>query len=497
MFVLWEAHPPLLVLFVLMAALLMPTLSHFWRQLCGATALIVMLTALLVSMNFVRLTLEGRVLSYAVGGWAAPWGIEVLIDPLSAFMLVVISFVALIILFYSASALEWEVPEAGTGWYYTAFLLLVASMMGMAITNDLFNMYVFIEVVGISACALVLAKGGREATEAAFKYLLLATIGSGFVLMGIALLYMITGHLNVAFVARELNQVYPQYPHLIWTVLSFFLVGFGIKAALFPFHVWLPDAHSAASTPSSAILSSLVVKVYIVALLKFYFLIFGLELLDQLLIRQLILLMGSAAILAGSMFAFAQLNLKRRLAYSSVAQIGYIFFGIALGSPTGLAAGILHIFNHAVMKTCLFLAAGAIYRQTGEKNVTRLQGIGYSMPLTMGAFSIAALSMVGFPLFSGFISKWYLALGSIEAGMPMFVGLIILSGLLNASYFLPIIWQAFFVVDKHEPKILTIDKLPFSVTASLVILALVIIYFGIWPQLPLLLAQRAANFFLP
>ena len=497
MFVLWEAHPPLLVLFVLMAALLMPTLSHFCRQLCGTAALIVMVIALLVSINFVRLTLEGKVLSYAVGGWAAPWGIEVLIEPLSAFMLVVISFVALIILLYSTSALEWEVPEAGIGWYYTTFLLLVASMMGMAIANDLFNMYVFIEVVGISACALVLAKGGREATEAAFKYLLLATIGSGFVLMGIALLYMITGHLNIAFVARELNQVYPQYPHLIWTVLSFFLVGFGIKAALFPLHVWLPDAHSAASTPSSAILSSLVVKVYIVALLKFYFLIFGFELLDQLLIRHLILLMGSAAILAGSMFAFAQLNLKRRLAYSSVAQIGYIFLGIALGSPTGLAAGILHIFNHAVMKACLFLAAGAIYRQTGEKNVTRLQGIGYSMPLTMGAFSVAALSMVGLPLFSGFISKWYLALGSIEAGMPMFVGLIILSGLLNASYFLPIIWQAFFVVDKHEPKIMTIDKLPFNVSASLVILALVIIYFGIQPQLPVLLAQKAANLFLP
>lgn len=497
MFTIWEAHPPLLVLFVLMAALLMPAIFHFRPQLCGAAALTVLFIALFVSLNFVRLTLEGRVLSYAVGGWPAPWGIEVLIEPLSAFMLAVISFIALITIFYSTSALEWEVPEAGIGWYYTTFLLLVASMKGMVITNDLFNMYVFIEVVGISACALVLAKGGREATEAAFKYLLLATVGSGFVLMGIALLYMVTGNLNIAFVAREFKQVYPQYPHLVWTVLSFFLVGFGIKAALFPLHVWLPDAHSSAPTPSSAILSGLVVKVYIVALLKFYFLIFGFELLDQLLIRQLILLMASAAIVAGSMFAFAQLNLKRRLAYSSVAQIGYIFLGIGLGSTIGLAAGILHIFNHAVMKTCLFLAAGAIYRQTGEKYVNRLQGIGYSMPLTMGAFSIAALSMVGLPLLSGFISKWYLALGSIEAGMPMFVGLIILSGLLNGSYFLPIIWQAFFVVDQHEPKTLTMDKLPFSMSASLVVLALVIIYFGVWPQLPLSLALKAANLFLP
>ncbi|MBT9165343.1 MAG: Na(+)/H(+) antiporter subunit D [candidate division WS2 bacterium] len=352
-------------------------------------------------------------------------------------------------------------------------------MKGMAITNDLFNMYVFIEVVGISACAMIIAKGGREATDATLKYLLLATIGSGFILMGIALLYMVTGNLNIDYVAREINRVYPQIPAPRLDSAQLFLVGFGIKAALFPFHVWLPDAHSSAPTPSSAILSSLVVKVYIIALLKFYFLIFGFELLDQLLIRHLILMMGSGAILVGSMFAFAQLNLKRRLAYSSVAQIGYIFLGIGLGSPIGLAAGILHVFNHAVMKACLFLAAGAIYRQTGEKNVNRLQGIGYSMPLTMGAFSIAALSMVGLPLLSGFISKWYLALGSIEAGLPMFVGLISLSGLLNGSYFLPIIWQVFFVVDKHEPKILTMDKLPFSISASLVILALVIIYFGV------------------
>jgi multicomponent Na+:H+ antiporter subunit D len=203
------------------------------------------------------------------------------------------------------------------------------------------------------------------------------------------------------------------------------------------------------------------------------------------------------AILGGSMFAFVQLNLKRRLAYSSVAQIGYIFLGIGLGSITSLAAGILHILNHAVMKACLFLAAGAIYRQTGHKQVNHLQGIGYEMPVTMGAFTVAAFSMIGLPLFSGFISKWYLARGSIEAGMPMFVGLIILSGLLNASYFLPIIWQAFFVVDQHEAKTLRLDRIPFPMAASLAALALVVIYFGIRPELPLDLAYRAARLFLP
>ena len=492
-----ELHPPALIICVLISAFLMPGIAHFRQSFCGPFACISMALALIGSMHFARLTTQGAIYSYAAGGWEAPWGIEVLINPFSAFMLIVISSVTLIILIYSTSSLQSEVPEQGIGWYYTIFLLLVAAMMGMVVTNDLFNMYVFIEVTGISACALVLAKGTKQSTEASFKYLLLATVGSGFVLFGITLIYLITGNLNISFIAKEFDVVYMQYPFLIWTVLSFFLVGFSIKSALFPLHVWLPDAHSSAPTTSSAILSGLVVKAYIVGLIKIYFLIFGFEILDQIFIRHMILIMASAAMIGGSMFAFVQLNLKRRLAYSSVAQIGYIFLGIGLGSVTGLTAGILHIFNHAVMKACLFLAAGAIYHQTGEKQVNHLQGIGYKMPITIGAFSIAAFSMVGLPLFSGFISKWYLANGSIDAGMPIFVGLIILSGLLNASYFLPIIWQAFFVVDEHEPKTFTLDAIPRSMSFSMIVLAAMIIYFGINPKIPFDLARSAVSFLLP
>ncbi|MDW7649846.1 MAG: monovalent cation/H+ antiporter subunit D family protein [Bacillota bacterium] len=493
----FEAHPPALVVFVLMVAFAMPGVAHFRRSLCGPFACIAMAAALTGSMHFAQLALDGRSISYAAGGWEAPWGIEVLINPFSAFMLVVISSVSLLILLYGTSSLETEVPERGIGWYYTIFMLLVASMMGMAITNDLFNMYVFIEVTGISACALVLAKGTRLSTEAAFKYLLLATVGSGFVLFGIALLYLVTGNLNITFVANEFRTVYMQYPYLIWTILSFFLVGFGIKSALFPLHVWLPDAHSSAPTSSSAVLSGLVVKAYIVALIKFYFLVFGFEMLDHIFIRHMILLMASAAMIGGSMFAFVQLNLKRRLAYSSVAQIGYIFLGIGLGSVAGLTAGILHIFNHAVMKTCLFLAAGAIYRQTGETQVNHLKGLAYQMPLTVGAFTVAALSMIGLPLFNGFISKWYLAVGSIHAGMPMFVGLIIISGLLNASYFLPIVWQAFFVESNNQPRTFVMDKIPKTMSVALVALVAMIVYFGIFPGFPLSLAEKAVILFLP
>jgi multicomponent Na+:H+ antiporter subunit D len=496
MFAFLELHPPALVVFVLMVAFIMPTIAHFKRKLCGSAACGAMALALAGSIHFAQIASVGRVISYAAGGWDAPWGIEILINPLSGFMLLAISFVTLAIMIYSISSLESEIPPNAIGWYYTIFLLLVASMMGMAMTNDMFNMYVFIEVTGISACALVLAKNSKLSTEASFKYLLLATVGSGFVLVGITLTYLVTGHLNITFIAAEFSSIIAKYPFLSWTILSFFLVGFGIKSALFPLHVWLPDAHSFAPTASSAVLSALVVKVYIVALIKFYFIMFGFALLNEIYFRHLILLMASAAIIGGSLFAFVQLNLKRRLAYSSVAGIGYIFLGIGLGGVTGLAAGILHIFNHAVMKACLFMAAGAIYRQTGHKQVNKLQGIGYEMPITMGAFSIAALSMVGLPLFSGFITKWYLALGSIEAGMPWFIGLIVLSGLLNASYFFPIIWQAFFDIDAHKPRTFSLDKIPASMSVAMVLLALAVLYFGISPEIPLSLAVKAAGMLL-
>lgn len=494
----WLAtHPPALVVFMLMSAAIMPALAHFWPVLCAPVACIALGLVLAGSLHLAAVTLRGEVLSYAVDGWLPPWGIEVVVDPLAALMLVVISGVCFCILVYSISSLGKEIPPGSIGWYYTAFLLLVTAMMGVAITNDLFNIYVFVEVATIAACALVVAKNSKAATEAAFRYLLLSTVGSGFLLFGICLLYLVTGHLNIAFVARELAGVHQQYPNLIWMALSFFLVGLGIKSALFPLHVWLPDAHSAAPSTSSAVLSGLVIKIYAVVLIKLFYQIFGQRLLDETYMRHILLLMATAAIIAGSLFAFVQLDLKRRLAYSSVVGMGYIFLGIGLGSPLGLAAGIVHIFNHAIMKACLFLCAGAIYRQTREKYVNHLQGLGFEMPITMGAFTIAALSMVGMPLSSGFISKWYLSLGSIEAGQPLFVGLIILSGILNASYFLPLIWQAFFVVDRQQPKTFTLDALPFPMLAGQVALALAVLYFGVRPGFPLALAQKAAYIFLP
>ncbi len=474
------------VLIPLIASFCMPILARWKKEFCAPLATLVTASVFIITIIIGYHVINSGPISYHVAGWEPPWGIEIVVDSLSSIMIMLISGISLFILIYSFTAVKHELERIVTGWYYTAFLLCLSGMIGLVISNDIFNMYVLIEITGISACALVAAKGTRLSTEAALKYLLLATIGSGFILFGIGFLYMITGHLNITYIARELALVKDSYPILIWTTLSFFVVGFGVKAALFPLHLWLPDAHSSAPSPSSAILSSLVVKVYIIAFLKILLIAFGLEIFHETYIRHLIIVLAVIAMLAGSFFAFVQIELKRRLAYSTVAQIGYVFLGIGLGTPWGLAAGMLHIIVHAFMKTCLFLCAGAIAYQTGRKHVNEFTGMGYMMPITMGAFSVAAFSMVGIPLFGGFISKYGLALGSLEANLPLLILVIILSGLLNATYYFPIIGQAYFSQedssgDNHTDRKFKRDQIPLSMLVPIVVIAVGIIYLGIFP----------------
>ncbi len=496
------------VIIPLIASFCMPVMARWKKEFCAPFATIVTGSVFIITLVIGYNVMQGEVIHYAVSGWEPPWGIEIVVNSLSSLMIMLISGICLLILIYSFSAIKHELERKVTGWYYTAFLLCLSGMTGLVISNDIFNIYVLIEITGISACALVAAKGTRLSTEAALKYLLLATIGSGFILFGIGFLYMITGHLNITFIAAEMAEIKDSYPFLIWTTLSFFVVGFGVKSALFPLHLWLPDAHSSAPSPSSAMLSSLVVKVYIIAFLKILLVAFGLEIFHETYIRHLIIVLSIVAMLAGSFFAFVQIELKRRLAYSTVAQVGYIFLGIGLGTPWGLAAGLLHIVVHAFMKTCLFLTAGAFYYQTGIKKVNQFSGMGYKMPITMGAFTIAAFSMVGIPLFGGFISKYGLALGSLEADLPLIILVIIISGLLNATYYFPIIGQAYFSQDgeehghghgnsehgahsdTHESKKFQRDQVPLSMLVPIVILALGIIYLGIFPGVVLEFINR-------
>lgn len=494
-------HLPLtIVVGTLLGAYLSPLVGLFrrrWLPRFGAAVTLVA-TAQAIHLNL-RVHAYGE-LTYHVGGWAAPWGIELLVGPASALMVLVLTAISALIAVYCLAYIDHEIAAHAQGWYYAAFLLLLAGMLGMAVTNDLFNTFVMMEITTIGACAIVAAKDSRRAAEAALRYLLLASLASTLILLGIGMVYMITGNLNLTFIARELESVWRQYPRLATTSLGLLTLGFAIKAALFPMHVWLPEAHSAAPTPSSAMLSGLVVKIYAFSLVKVNYVVFRpvLDLVAPL--RELLVILSAAAIIGGSVFALVQNEIKRLLAYSTVAQLGYIFLGAALGTPSAVVAAFFQIISHALMKTCLFLSAGIIAERTGRRKIALMGGMGRVLPVTSAAFTVAALSMVGLPLLSGFIAKWQLFLGGLEARRPVFIGLILMSGLLNAAYYLPIVWRFYFVepqvcpVVHREPaesagawpppglrgRLLSRLEAPLPMLAPVIVLATACIVLGVW-----------------
>lgn len=487
-------HLPILIITTsLLVAFVLPLLGrHFPRAveplIIGIiSANIVQVIGLLLYVN------ANGTFRYALGGWSPPWGIALSIDALGLFMILIIQSVSLGILIFARDDLIHEIENSLKPWYYTLFLLLLTAMTGLSVANDFFNVFVFMEISTITACAIIAIKPHPDCIEASLKYLILSTLGSGLVLFGLALVYMVTGYLSFDFIAESLPNAMNLYPLNIIVSLALLVVGMGIKAALFPLHVWLPDAHSSAVSPSSAILSGVVVKIYAVILIRLLYTVYGLDILAHIPISQILLTMATLAIFMGSLFAMGQTDIKRMLAYSSVAQIGYIFLGIALLSPSGITGGILHIANHAIMKSLLFLAAGAIIYQTGIRKIKDLVGIGYQMPLTMGIFGVGALAMVGIPGFNGFVSKFHLAVGALEAQQPVFVIVILISSLMNAVYYFPILIRAFFGPVNHQMKF---DQLPLGMVISLIGFAVATIYLGLLPGGLINLAEAISQFLL-
>ncbi len=465
---------------LILGAYLIPLSRRLAPGLVAHVAVVCTVVAALTGVRLLWLTAGGEVARYHAGGWGPPFGIEVRVGFAEAFVFATIATVALLVVIWSRSGLAGEIHAQAVPWFYTMLLLTVAGMLGMSMAADMFNMYVFIELTGIGACALVAAKSDRRGTLASFEYLALATVGSGFILLAIGLIYMVTGHLNLAHAAGELALVWGSYPNLLWVASALFLIGFGVKGALFPLHVWLPNAHVSAPSPASAVLSGLVVKVYAFSLLKIMtMLLVGLDPAPTWAVfRSMILLLAIAAVIGGSVFALVQSHIKRLLAYSTVAQIGYIFVGFSIGSAAGVAAAMFHMLAHALMKSCMFLAAGSIAQRTGATRIADYDGMGRRMPLTMAAFSVGALSMIGIPGLAGLVSKWQLASSAVLAGMPSVAVLMVVSGLLNAGYYLPILERAYF----RPPRGQHLEgTAPVSMTAVLLMLAAACVVLGVLP----------------
>lgn len=484
------SHLPVLILVVYFAAaLLLPLLAKLKKSSPGWGALAVTFLALLLSIASALYVGQNGPYSYFPGGHGGP-GIEITVDWVTVLMHLTINLVGMLILVYSQGDLKSELRPDSLPAYYSIYLLMLAALNGLVMAGDLFNLYIFIEICTIAACALVAIKPGKLCLEAGLKYMFLSTLGSGMILLGIGLVYMVTGELNMGALSEAIPLAFSSYSWNIYVAMSLFIVGFGIKSALFPLHVWLPDAHASAAAPSSAIHSGLIIKVFIIVVARLIFQVFGANLFAVIPAPEVILLLSTIGIFAGSVLAIAQTDIKRMLAYSTIAQISYIFMGFALAVPSGIMGGLLHIVNHGIMKSMLFLAAGAIIYKTGIRKIDELRGIGFRMPLTMSIFSIGALSMVGIPGFSGFISKYYLAFGALEAGKPIYVAVILASSLLNAIYYLPIVVRAF--LGQKEGKFVW-DQLPWPMAAAMVVLAAFNLFFGILPGSLLRLVELAAT----
>lgn len=486
-----DSIPVIIIIIMLSSAFICPLIRGKNRT-CFATALgSSALSFILCLYTLIKTTSIGPV-TYYLGGWKPPYGIELYVDSLSAFVGTVLTGAGLLIVLYSGKTVEEEIEGSKVSYYYSLLLLLMGSMLGIVFTRDLFNLYVFVEICSLTSCAIISIKNERFSIEATIKYLILSSLGSGMVLFAIALIYGITGHLNFAIIHRELLKTASIYPRNILAALSLLVAGFSLKAALFPLHIWLPDAHSQAPTPSSAFLSGLVLKVYAVSLIKILFVIFGAEIISQLPVMSLMTLMASMGILIGSVLAIIQSDIKRMLAYSSVTQMGYIFLGIGLRNEMGMVGAAFHILNHALTKSNLFLAAGNIIHGSGVRKIPHLAGIGRKMPVTMAAFTVSALSMVGIPLLAGFNSKWYLGLASLEASKPLFLIIILISSLLNAGYYLPVVISAFFGKDENA-LLKNAREAEGLALLPLIIFSLLIVALGVYPKVILDVIHKAVD----
>ncbi len=469
--------PLLIPITYLFLSLLVPLLG-WWRASAAwaATFAGAAFAAFLSFAGLEKVLTEG-VLHYRLGGWPPPIGIEFVMDPLSAFLEVVVTGIGFLVLLYARRSVAVEMPERAVPFASLA-LLLLTGLSGMVITGDLFNLYVFLEISALAGYALV-AVGGRRASFSAFRYLTMGTVGASFYLLGLAFLYITQGTLNMADMARLLALQGYSVPVVSGILLM--VLGASLKMALFPMHGWLPDAYTHASSAATALIAPIGTKVAAYVMIRILMLTGFPPIIGW------IAWLAAAGILAGSILAIAQTNLKRMLAYSSVANVGYIALGVCLAHPLAFTGAVLHILNHALMKAVLFQAAGGIAQKMGTLHLFRLRGLPARMPLTTLAFLIAVFSMVGIPPTGGFFSKIYLLFGTIETRSWAFLVVILISTLLNFFYFFRVIESSFFRPDrgadlKREPAAEAgrRDEMSLSMLLPMLVLAAAILAVGIW-----------------
>lgn len=387
-------------------------------------------------------------ITYMMGHFPAPWGNETRFGPLEALVASVFCFVMLVSLISGKADIFEDVKPDRVNIFYVMINLLMSSLLALVYTNDLFTAYVFVEINTLSACTIVMAKENGKTISATIRYLIMSLLGSGLFLLSIILLYDLTGHLLMVNIHQSLVQLMASGDYMlpVTIIVGLLSVGMAMKSALYPFHTWLSHAHGSATTASSAILSGLVLKGYIIMLIKFYYRVLGIEIVSQMKVLNILFIFGVLGMIIGSVDAIGETHIKRMIAYSSVAQMGYIYVGISLGTPAGFLAAVFHIIVHALTKPMLFSAAGGFARASGHKyHFDQLKGAAYRNPIAGVAFVIGSLSMIGIPFFAGFGAKYYLSTAAMtNPGKMWFVMLALaISTVLNAVYYIKAIGTVF------------------------------------------------------
>ena len=496
-----EQAPIIIVLAPLFGALLIAFVGIRFKALCLPVTLGALAVSLVATVETFRTVLAKGEFVYLLGGWerleegkGISIGIEYRVDAISGLVLLVITAVSLLVAIYSRTRVVAETPDR-IPYYYILFLLLVAGLAGMTVTNDAFNLYVLLEISSLTSYALI-AVGSRRAVLSAFNYVIMGTIGASFYLLGIGYIYMKTGVLNMQdihaiIVANDLAE-----SPSIRVASVLILMGVWIKMAFFPLHAWLPNAYYYSPTTTGALMAPLVTKVMIYIMIRMMVTVFGLDYAFRTTPgmpfnwSNLVVTLSSIAIVAGSVMALSRRDLKKMLAYIIIAEVGYMVGGAWLANEKGMTGAVYHIVSDAFMTLCLFLAVGVIIARTGQSRIEGMNGLFKKMPITMAAFTIGALSMIGLPPTCGFFSKWYLVGAGIEAGQWHYVGALLFSSLINAVIFFRIFEMAYFPKEVNEPGFSSIDpdanpmdaleKTPMSMAVPLWISAVALIVLGVF-----------------
>ena len=436
---------------------------------------------------------RGEILSYAIGSWPPPWGIEYRVDKLSALVLLLVSGMAAVVLPYSRRSIEAEIPREQHYLFYALFSLCLAGLLGITITGDAFNVFVFLEISSLSTYVLIALGRDRRALVASYQYLVMGTIGATFFVIGVGLLYLMTGTLNLPDMAERLGDV--QHTRPVVVALAFITVGISLKVALFPLHHWLPNAYTHAPSAVTAFLAGTATKVSLYVLVRFYYSVFGESpYFRSLPLLEILVVLSLAAMFVASTIAIFQQDFKKLLAYSSIAQIGYITLGLSFDSVTGLTASLVHLVNHAVTKCGLFLLLGGAVIAVGGATLARLAGLGRTMPITSFAIVIGGLGLIGVPGTAGFVSKWYLVLAALEKGQWWLVFAVLLSSLLAVAYVWRFVEVAYFRAPPDGAPARRESSLSLLMPALLMIAAS--IYFGLDTSLTVGSATGAAEMLL-